>query len=133
MPDRTAHLDTLAIVSLVACSFLWGLNQVAAKAALAEIPPLLQATVRSIGGVLLVLLWSRLRGIPLFHRSLKLLPEARQTLFWSPRCRALEGLARRWAHSSSGGNVSSPPSPRRDRKYATRTTSPSRSWTTHVR
>jgi drug/metabolite transporter (DMT)-like permease len=69
MPDRKTHLDTLAVVSLIACSFLWGLNQVAAKAALAEIPPLLQATVRSFGGVALVLLWARMRGIPLFQRD----------------------------------------------------------------
>jgi drug/metabolite transporter (DMT)-like permease len=69
MPDRKTHLDSLAVVSLVACSFLWGLNQVAAKAALAEVSPLVQATVRSFGGVVLVLLWARLRGIPLFQRD----------------------------------------------------------------
>ncbi|HET7793311.1 MAG TPA: DMT family transporter [Rhizobacter sp.] len=69
MSDRKTHLDTLAVVSLVACSFLWGLNQVAAKAALAEIPPLLQATLRSFGGVVLVLLWAKVRGIPLFQRD----------------------------------------------------------------
>jgi drug/metabolite transporter (DMT)-like permease len=69
MSDRKNHLDTLAVVSLIACSFLWGLNQVAAKAALAEIPPLLQATVRSFGGVALVLMWARVRSIPLFQRD----------------------------------------------------------------
>ncbi|HEX3138848.1 MAG TPA: DMT family transporter [Rhizobacter sp.] len=67
--ERKTHLDTLAVISLIACSFLWGLNQVAAKVALAEIPPLLQATVRSFGGVALVLLWARLRGIALFQRD----------------------------------------------------------------
>jgi drug/metabolite transporter (DMT)-like permease len=69
MPDRKTHLDTLAVVSLVVCSFLWGLNQVAAKAVLGEVPPLVQASVRSVGGVLLVLLWARVRGIPLFQRD----------------------------------------------------------------
>lgn len=69
MPDRKAHLDTLAVGSLVLCSFLWGLNQVAAKVALGEVPALLQATIRSVGGVLLVLLWARLRGIALFQRD----------------------------------------------------------------
>ncbi len=69
MPDRKAHLDTLAVVSLIACSFLWGLNQVAAKAALGEVSPLVQAAVRSLGGVVLVLLWARLRGIALFQRD----------------------------------------------------------------
>jgi drug/metabolite transporter (DMT)-like permease len=69
MTDRKAHLDTLAIVSVVICSFLWGLNQVAAKAALSEVSPLMQAAVRSLGGVVLVLLWARLRGIALFERD----------------------------------------------------------------
>jgi len=69
MPDRKAHLDTLAVVSLIACSFLWGLNQVAAKAALGEVSPLVQAATRSLGGVTLVLLWARLRGIALFQRD----------------------------------------------------------------
>lgn len=69
MTERKSHLDTLAVVSLVACSFLWGLNQVAAKAVMGEVPPLIQATVRSFGGVALVLLWARLRGIALFQRD----------------------------------------------------------------
>lgn len=69
MPDRKTHLDTVAIVSLITCSFLWGLNQVAVKAILGEVSPLLQATVRSFGGVALVLLWARLRGIALFQRD----------------------------------------------------------------
>lgn len=69
MPDRKAHLDSLAVVSLVVCSFLWGLNQVAAKVALGEVAPLVQAAVRSLGGVVLVLLWAKLRGIALFQRD----------------------------------------------------------------
>jgi drug/metabolite transporter (DMT)-like permease len=69
MSDRKSHLDGLAVASLIACSFLWGLNGVAAKAVLGEVSPLVQATVRSIGGVALVLLWARLRGIPLFQRD----------------------------------------------------------------
>lgn len=69
MSDRKAHLDSLAVVSLVACSFLWGLNQVAVKAVLPEVPPLVQATLRSLGGVALVMLWARVRGIALFQRD----------------------------------------------------------------
>lgn len=67
--DRKAHLDTLAVTSLVFCCFLWGLNQVAAKVAIAEVPPLAQAAVRSLGGAVLVFLWARLRGIALFDRD----------------------------------------------------------------
>lgn len=69
MTDRKTHLDTLAVVSLIGCSFLWGLNQVAAKAALGEVGPLVQATIRSLGGVVLVLLWAGWRRIPLFQRD----------------------------------------------------------------
>jgi drug/metabolite transporter (DMT)-like permease len=66
MLDRKAHLDTLAVIALVGCCFLWGLNQVAAKAVIGEVPPLWQAAARSLGGALLVAGWARLRGIALF-------------------------------------------------------------------
>ena len=69
MADRKTRLDALAVVALVVCCFLWGLNQVAAKSAMREIPPLWQATVRSIGGAVLVWLWARLRGVALFERD----------------------------------------------------------------
>jgi drug/metabolite transporter (DMT)-like permease len=69
MSDRKNHLDTLAIVAVVACCFLWGLNQVAAKVALSEVAPLWQATIRSFGGALLVWGWARYRGIALFERD----------------------------------------------------------------
>ena len=63
MTDRKHHLDSVAVSSLLLCCLLWGLNQVAAKVALAEIPPLLQAGMRSLLAAELVGLWSRVRGI----------------------------------------------------------------------
>ncbi|HEX6703310.1 MAG TPA: DMT family transporter [Albitalea sp.] len=69
MTDRKSQLDTLAIASLVGCCFLWGLNQVAAKAALPEVPALHQAAIRSLGGALLVWAWAARRGIRLFERD----------------------------------------------------------------
>jgi drug/metabolite transporter (DMT)-like permease len=69
MPERKSRLDALAIASLVLCCFLWGLNQVAAKAAMPEVPALWQAAARSVGGTLLVLAWARWRGIALFERD----------------------------------------------------------------
>lgn len=69
MPDRHAHLDGRAVGLLVFCCFLWGLNQVAAKVAIAEVPPLAQAALRSLGGAALVALWARGRGIALFGRD----------------------------------------------------------------
>ncbi len=69
MSDRKPRLDALAITLVVGCCVLWGLNQVAAKVAVAEIPPLLQASVRSLGAALLVVVWARWRGIALFSRD----------------------------------------------------------------
>ncbi|MFL6663323.1 MAG: DMT family transporter [Rhizobacter sp.] len=69
MTERKPHLDAVAVASLVGCCFLWGLNQVAAKAALPEVPPLQQAAIRSLGGALLVWVWSLARGIRLFDRD----------------------------------------------------------------
>ena len=63
---RRQHLDGVAIASLLLCSALWGLNQVAAKVALAEIPPLAQAAARSLGAALLLLAWARWRGVALW-------------------------------------------------------------------
>lgn len=69
MTERKAQLDTVAIPSLLLCCALWGLNQVAAKVALAQIPPLLQAGARSLVAALLVALWAGARGIRLFERD----------------------------------------------------------------
>jgi drug/metabolite transporter (DMT)-like permease len=48
---------------------LWGLNQVAAKVALTEVPPLIQAAIRSLGASVLVVAWAQWRGIRLFARD----------------------------------------------------------------
>jgi drug/metabolite transporter (DMT)-like permease len=57
------RLDATAVGALLLCCTLWGLNQVAIKAALPEVPPLTQLSLRSVGAALLVLGWMRLRGI----------------------------------------------------------------------
>jgi len=69
MTERKPHLDTVAVITLIGCCFLWGLNQVAAKAALPEVPALQQAAIRSAGGALLVWAWAAWRGIRLFERD----------------------------------------------------------------
>jgi drug/metabolite transporter (DMT)-like permease len=69
MTERKTHLDTLAVSCLVLCCALWGLNQVATKLALATVPPLTQAAIRSLGAALLVALWARGRGISLDVRN----------------------------------------------------------------
>lgn len=61
--ERKTALDAIAIVTLVACCAIWGVSQVAAKVSLTQIPPLLQAGVRSLGAAVLLLLWARWRGL----------------------------------------------------------------------
>ncbi len=66
---RRTQLDALAIVLLVACSAIWGLGQVAAKVGLAQMPPLLQAGLRSLGAAALLLAWAAWRRQPLWQRD----------------------------------------------------------------
>jgi drug/metabolite transporter (DMT)-like permease len=65
--ERKDHVDGLAVALLLGCCAIWGLGQVAAKLTLSEIPPLMQAAVRSLGAALLLVLWSRARGLVLFR------------------------------------------------------------------
>lgn len=67
--DRRLHLDAYAIVCLVLCAALWGLNQTASKVALAEIPPLAQAAARSAGAALLLGLWAAWKRLDLSPRN----------------------------------------------------------------
>ena len=73
MPEKPHHvtrpLDAAAIALTVMLCLSWGFNQVSVKLAIHDIPPLLQGTIRSIGATVLVALWCRLRGIPLFARD----------------------------------------------------------------
>ena len=64
--NRKTDLDALAIGLLLSCCCIWGLGQVAGKVGLGGFPPLLQGGLRSLGAAVLVLLWSRLRGIAMF-------------------------------------------------------------------
>jgi drug/metabolite transporter (DMT)-like permease len=52
----------------------WGFNQIAVKLALPDIPPMLQATIRSTGALPVLLLIARLRGVKLFERDGTLWP-----------------------------------------------------------
>ena len=62
-PVRHAHLDSTAVLSLLLCCFLWGLNQVSIKAAMPEVPVLVQLAIRSVVAFMLLLGWMRWRGI----------------------------------------------------------------------
>ncbi|TKT71477.1 DMT family transporter [Afipia massiliensis] len=62
-------LSATAIILMVMLCLSWGFNQITVKLALPEIPPLLQATIRSTGGLLIILTVAWLRGVPLFRRD----------------------------------------------------------------
>ncbi|MEZ5788136.1 MAG: DMT family transporter [Xanthobacteraceae bacterium] len=52
----------------------WGLSQVSIKEAMPDFPPLIQATLRSLGALAIVVLWSAARGVPLLQRDSSLKP-----------------------------------------------------------
>jgi drug/metabolite transporter (DMT)-like permease len=47
----------------------WGFNQIAVKLALPDIPPMLQALIRSAGALPVLLLIAKLRGVKIFQRD----------------------------------------------------------------
>jgi drug/metabolite transporter (DMT)-like permease len=63
------RLDGRAVLVVVACCAVWGVNQVAIKVANGGISPVLQVGLRSAFAVVLVLAWARARGVPLFERD----------------------------------------------------------------
>ena len=69
MTDRKNHLDALAIVLLVLCCAFWGFQQILIKSTLPAVPPLWQAALRFAGATVLLLVWCRWRGVPLFNRD----------------------------------------------------------------
>jgi drug/metabolite transporter (DMT)-like permease len=62
-------LDPIAIAVVVFMCLSWGFNQVTIKLAIPDIPPLIQAAIRSAVATLLVGTWTWLRGQRLFARD----------------------------------------------------------------
>jgi drug/metabolite transporter (DMT)-like permease len=62
-------LDAIAALIMIGLTLSWGLNQVSIKLALPEIPPFIQATVRSVGAFIIIALWARARGVQLTVRD----------------------------------------------------------------
>ena len=70
MSQNTSRpLDAVAALIMLALTLSWGLNQVSVKLALPEIPPFIQATVRSIGAFAIIALFARIRGVSLTVRD----------------------------------------------------------------
>src|SRR4051812_49204588 len=72
--DAARPLTPGAIALMLLLCLSWGFNQVAVKLALPDIPPMLQALIRSSGAILVLLMIARLRGARMFDRDGTLVP-----------------------------------------------------------
>src|SRR4051812_8794281 len=69
MRERKEHLDTLAVLLLIACCLFWGFQQILIKTTVAEVPPLWQAALRFAGATVLLWIWCAWRGVKLFEHD----------------------------------------------------------------
>lgn len=67
--ERKNHLDGLAIGALLILCLSWSGQQVAIKLIAADISPVMQCAIRSIGATIIVGLWAIYRRVPLFERD----------------------------------------------------------------
>jgi drug/metabolite transporter (DMT)-like permease len=94
MTPARLPLDGRAYGLLLACTMLWGLQQVAIKVALPSVSPLAQSAVRSALATVLLLGWAQWRGIRLFGRDGTLAAGiAAGVLFAGEFCFIYSGLA----------------------------------------
>jgi len=68
-PSTQRPLSTAALAVVLLCCVSWGFNQVSVKLALPDFPPLLQAAIRSVGALVVVLIGVRIRGLEVFRRD----------------------------------------------------------------
>jgi drug/metabolite transporter (DMT)-like permease len=73
-PSAGRPLSPGAVALMLMLCLSWGFNQIAVKLAMSDIPPMLQATIRSVGALPLLLLIARLRGVKMFERDDTLVP-----------------------------------------------------------
>src|SRR3954454_14640534 len=63
-----------AIALMLMLCVSWGFNQIAVKLALPDIPPMMQALIRSAGALPVMLMVGWLRGVKFFQRDGSLVP-----------------------------------------------------------
>ncbi len=68
-PSAGRPLNPGAVAWMLMLCLSWGFNQIAVKLTLPDVPPMLQATIRSAGALPVLLLIARLRGVRLFERD----------------------------------------------------------------
>jgi drug/metabolite transporter (DMT)-like permease len=62
-------LNAGAVALMLMLCFSWGFNQIAVKLALPDIPPMLQAAIRSVCALPVLLILGRIRGVNFFERD----------------------------------------------------------------
>ncbi|AVT79401.1 MULTISPECIES: DMT family transporter [Rhodopseudomonas] len=62
-------LSAGAIALMLLCCLSWGFNQIAVKLVLPDIPPFLQAAIRSAGALIVILIIAKSRRVKLFQRD----------------------------------------------------------------
>src|SRR5580704_16732638 len=68
-PSAGRPLIPVAVALMLMLCLSWGFNQIAVKLALPDIPPFLQATIRSAGALPVLLIIGSLRGVKFFERD----------------------------------------------------------------
>ena len=69
VPSAGRPLSPGAVALMLMLCVSWGFNQIAVKLALPDIPPMLQATIRSSGALIVLFVIARLRGVKMFERD----------------------------------------------------------------
>lgn len=69
IPSAGRPLSAGAVALMLMLCLSWGFNQIAVKLTLPDIPPMLQATLRSAGALPVMLLIGWLRGVKMFERD----------------------------------------------------------------
>ena len=67
--SHSRPLDGAAMALVVVLCMTWGFNKVAIKLALADIPPMMQCTIRTALATIIVLAIMRWRGLPVMARD----------------------------------------------------------------
>jgi drug/metabolite transporter (DMT)-like permease len=62
-------LDSVAFATMVVCCLVWGFTNVMTKLAAADISPIMQGGLRSVLATILLMIWARVRNVPLFDRD----------------------------------------------------------------
>ncbi|QWG23276.1 DMT family transporter [Bradyrhizobium sediminis] len=73
-PSAGRPLSPGAVALMLMLCLSWGFNQIAVKLALPDIPPMLQALIRSLGALPVLFLIARVRGVKMFERDGTLWP-----------------------------------------------------------